>query len=141
MNGMEVCAQPWVCRERGRSVLALMRGMMYCGQVLHQCTGIRYACHHAHQTREPRTAGMDSEYKGERCIHTYINRFILGIWVRIYTASGVGSTNYYALRWFWDPPSSMQCKQQLHTLTFENTVACLKAEDGSSARSFNPIFT
>ena len=52
MNGMEVCAQPRACRnlslERGRSVLALLQGMMYCGQVLHQCTGIRYACHHAH---------------------------------------------------------------------------------------------
>ena len=53
-------------------MLALSKGMMYCGQVLHQCTGIRYACHHAHQLREPRTAGMDSEYKEDRCIQTYI---------------------------------------------------------------------
>ena len=30
-------------------------------------------------------------------------------------------------------------KPEKHILTLENSVACLKVEDGSSARSFNPV--
>lgn len=58
MNGMEVYAPQPACQnlspERGRSLLVLLPGKMCCGQDLHQCTGIRYACHGCHKMREPR---------------------------------------------------------------------------------------